>query len=53
MADIAVVSAERHGTLASRVNAWFDSAIAINFCSRRWGKRNADIATLYLRTQRS
>jgi len=44
--DIAVVSAKRRGTLASRVNAWFDQRDRYQLLQQALAQTNADIATL-------
>ena len=44
--DIAVVSARRRGTLASRVNAWFDQRDRYQLLQQALAQTNADIATL-------
>ena len=44
--EIAVVSARRRGTLASRVNAWFDQRDRYQLLQKALAQTNADIATL-------
>jgi small-conductance mechanosensitive channel len=44
--QVAVVSAKRHGTLAGRLNAWFDQRTRYQLVQQALGQAQADIVTL-------